>query len=130
MAMRFDDGIGRIRFCADYSIRRAMFFATLGITTVMAGLAYDFPMALRAGAILTSLMVFVLWLKAQGAPRRSYRATETWLLLDQHHGLPEARAQAVIGSVLRDRYRWHADLAGVAALVLWISQTIAYWSTR
>lgn len=127
--MRVDDGIGRIRFCADYSIRRAMFFATLGITTVMAGLAYDFPMSLRAGAILTTILVVVLWLKGQGALQRRYRATETWLLLDQHHGLPEARAQAVIGNVLRDRYYWHADLVGVAALILWISQTIAHWLT-
>jgi hypothetical protein len=54
------------------------------------------------------------------APIRNYKHTEVWVLLDKQHGLPEPRAQQVIGNVLRDCYLRHATLVAAAAAILWL----------
>lgn len=109
----------RIEYFATVSIRRAMAFAMLGICLVMVGLIYDPPLSLEAGAILTGIVAAVLACKGQTAPDRPYRRTEVWLLLDHCHGLPEERAQQVIGHVLAETYRRHAAFCGYTALGMW-----------
>ncbi|MBI3452060.1 MAG: hypothetical protein HY057_04370 [Rhodospirillales bacterium] len=83
-------------------------------------MAYDASLAVRAGALLLTLMGTILVIKSIRAPVRNFRHTELWILLDRQHGLPENQAQQMIGGVLRDRYMWHAQITAVAALVLWL----------
>ena len=112
--------IVRLRHAADLTIRRAIGFAYIAIGTTMAGMAFDGYLAVKTGAILSTVVAAVLGLKALRAPRRPYKHTELWIVVDKDHGLPEERAQDVIGHVLRERYLWHAQLiAGVAAR-LWL----------
>ena len=110
----------RIRRLADLSIRRGCGFGLLAVSTAMVGVAHDAALAAYGGAVMVALMGAVLVLKGFRAPGRLYRKTELWLLLDREHGLPEAKAQAVIGGILRDRYYWHARWAATIALALWL----------
>jgi multidrug efflux pump subunit AcrB len=111
----------RIRRCADLSIRRGCGFALLGIWAATVGMAYEALVAVRGGAVMLSLMTAILVLRAMRAPARNYRRTEVWILLDKRHGLPEHRAQGVIGGVLRDRYLWHAQATALGAFGLWLA---------
>ncbi|MGE0734750.1 MAG: hypothetical protein AB7P50_08360 [Alphaproteobacteria bacterium] len=112
--------IARIRQLADVSIRRACGFGLIAIVTVMFGVSSDPRLSIRAGAIGASLITLVLLAKAVRARRKPYKDTEVWLMLPDGHGLPETSAQRVIGGILRERYLWHATLAAVVALVLWL----------
>ena len=112
--------IDPIRDACDVSIRRACGFAVLAIGTAMVGFSYHPLLAIRFGAILTTVMVLVLLIKGSRAPRRPYRRTEVWLILGKQHNLPETRAQQVIGNTLRERYLWHATVAGAVALPMWV----------
>jgi hypothetical protein len=114
------ESLDRIRTYADLSIRRGCGFAFLGIATFMVGMSSDAVLAFRSGAIMVSVMLATLLLKGLRAPARSYKLTEVWILMDKSHDLPEPRAQQVFGSVLRDRYLWHAEIVAFGALGLWI----------
>lgn len=109
----------RIRYFADVSIRRGCGFALVGIWTATVGMAFDPTLAVRAAALMLTLMGVILVAKGHRAPVRNYRRTELWVLLDKRCGLPPERAQAVLGGVLKDRYLWHADMTLIFALVLW-----------
>ena len=109
----------QIRHYADLSIRRACGFGFLGIATAMVGVYTDILLAMRLAATGVTLMGTVLLLMGLRAPRRNYRKTEVWIMLDRRHNLPEARAQEVFGNILRERYMWHATLVAIAALALW-----------
>jgi multidrug efflux pump subunit AcrB len=110
----------RLRHYADLSIRRGCSFGLLAIGTAVVGMASDMRLATKAAAIGMSLMVAILLLKAMQAPRRSYKRTELWILIDRKHGFPEARAQEVFGNILRERYFWHAEIAAIGAAALWL----------
>ncbi|WP_198371001.1 hypothetical protein [Roseomonas rosulenta] len=109
---------------ADISIRRACGFAALGIGMVMLGLSYDAVLAFRSGAILTSIVLAVIWAFVLWSPRRDIRGTEMWsMLVHERRYLtrgPEAeRVRAMAGQVLRDRLVWHGERIALAALALW-----------
>jgi hypothetical protein len=110
----------RIRHCADLSIQRGCGFGLIAIATAVAGIAWDAAIALRTGAVLVTLMWAILLLKAYRAPTVPYRYTELWILLDKRHGLPEDRAQSVIGGIRRDRLLWHAEVTAVVTAGLWL----------
>src|SRR3990172_8293169 len=110
----------RIFYYADLSIRRACGFGYIAIATAVVGLYWDAALMVKAAAIGVSLMVAILLYKALEAPKRPYKRTELWLLLNKTHDFPESRVQTVLGGVLRDRYLWHATVTGIAALVLWL----------
>jgi hypothetical protein len=109
----------RVTTMADLSIRRACGFAALAIGTVMASLSFDAVLCFRSGALLTALVAAVLWFMAHGALRRNVRRTELWTLLGGKVPVPPDRAQLVLGTVLRDRYLWHATVAAGVAVALW-----------
>lgn len=115
----------RIEFFAEMAVRRALSFAGLGIATTMLGFMFDPVLSLKAGAILVGLVAVVLAYKGYHAPSRPYRRTELWLLLDHRHGLPEDRAQAVIGGLLRRIYWRYAERAGYMAGGLWVLSLLA-----
>lgn len=121
--------IERIRACADASIRRALGFAVLGIWTAMVGMSADLLLATKAGALMFTGAWAVLLIMAWRAPRRPYKRTEVWLMLDRRHDLPEERAQAIIGGVLKDRYVWHAGATAAVACFMWAA-TFAVALTR
>lgn len=115
---------------ADLSIRRACGFAALGIATVMIGLSFDLVLAFRSGAILTSLVCGVIWLRVILSPWRDIRDTEMWMLLahERQHLTrgPEARRiAAAAGEVLRERLVWHAERVALAAFALWVCTGLA-----
>lgn len=112
-----------VETCADLSIRRACGFAGLAVATVMMGLSYDMPLALRIGAQLLALLTLGLVIAALRAPHRNLRHSEVYALL-KHAGLPRGRlaapdTQRQIASVLRARLYWHAERVAAAALGLW-----------
>ena len=113
--------IDRIRICAELSVRRALGFTLLGILVALFGLSWDAGLALKTGAVLMALVFAVLLWKAHGAPSHPYRRTETWLLLDRCHELPEDQAQRTIGGVLRDVYLRYATWAAALAGLQWLA---------
>ena len=58
----------------------------------MVGLSADPMLALRGGAVSSTLLGTVLLFKALRARQTDYRRTELWVLLDRRHDLPEAQA--------------------------------------
>jgi predicted RND superfamily exporter protein len=110
----------QIRHYADISIRRACGFGFLAIATTMVGASSELVLSLKIGATSVTLMSIILVLKAMQAPARSYKRTEVWILLNHRHNLPEKRAQEVFGTILRERYLWHATIAAGLAAVLWV----------
>lgn len=112
----------RVRYLADLSIRRGCGFGLIAIGTAMTGMAGDIAMAVKGGAIMTTLMGAVLAIKAMRAAGVNYRHTEVWILLDKKiGGWPPHRLQQLIGGILRDRYLWHAEMTALAAFVLWMA---------
>ncbi len=112
--------IHRIRQFAELSVRRACGFAALAIVTLMVGLSADPVTALKAGAVSSTLMGVILFVKSVRSPQSDYRKTELWVLLDRRHDLPEAQAMQVIGGVLHDVYLRHAELTAWAAFLFWV----------
>jgi hypothetical protein len=110
----------RVQDCADQSIRRGCGFGFLAVATAMVGMSSEMALAMKMGAIGTSLMAAILVLKGLNAPRRNFKHTEVWILLDRRHNFPDGRAQAVIGNILRERYLWHATWVASAAVTLWL----------
>ena len=109
----------RIRECAEVSIRRAVGYATFAVCLVLLGFSFDIVLALKWSAGCTMIVSVVLIYKALSAPTLSYRKTETWILLDREHGLPEERAQQVIGGILHEIYKRYASLALAVTFGLW-----------
>lgn len=116
--------LDEIRHFADLSIRRACGFGMIAIGTAVMGASFDALLALKTAAICVSAMGAILLVKAMEAPTRNYKRTEVWILLDRRHDLPEARAQQVFGSILRDRYIWHATVTAGAAAFLWLATLV------
>jgi hypothetical protein len=118
--------IDRIRQFAELSVRRACGFAALAIVTLMVGLSADPVVALKAGAVSSTLLGVVLFFKSIRSQQTDYRRTELWILLDRRHDLPEAHAPRVIGEVLREVYLRYAELAAWVAFLFWIL-VLAAW---
>jgi hypothetical protein len=110
----------RVRHLADLSIRRGCGFGLIAIATAMTGMAGDIAMAVKGGAVMTTLMGAVLVIKAMRAPATNYRRTEVWIMLDKRiDGWPPHRLQQLIGGTLRERYLWHAEMTAMVAFALW-----------
>jgi hypothetical protein len=112
--------VDRIRAAAEISVGRAVGFGALAVGTVVIGLVFEPVLALKTGSVLTLLMVAILLLKSEQARTRPYRRTEVWLLLDRQLGLPEDRAQRMVGEVLHDTYDRYARRCLAVALGLWL----------
>lgn len=105
----------KIREVAVFCVGRAVFFGSLAIGCVMVGFSFNPVSAFRTGAVLTLLMAGVLSWKAMAARSQNPKRTELWLYLDEKARPPEAQAQFVVASVMRDVYGRFAQVAlGVA----------------
>jgi hypothetical protein len=107
------------------SVGRACGFGALAIFCFVVGLSYDPNLAAKAGGILCLLMTAILLMRAASAPTRPYKATETWLMLENADRPSEQIAQQVIGSALRNAYFWYArSTAMVTALLVVIAMLL------
>ena len=109
---------------AEQSVARGVGFGALAIALVVAGLAGYPQLALRSGAALALLMWAILRLKALRAPRRPYKRTEVWLLLDPRPAWPAEVAQRLIGEALRRTLERYARFVLVAAIGLWLASLV------
>lgn len=91
-------------------VMRACGFGSLAIFTIMIGMSFEPRAAFQTGGTLTMLMSAILMYKAREARTKPYRRTEMWLYLREEARPPEAFAQWVCSTVLRETYltiaRW------------------------
>jgi hypothetical protein len=113
--------VSDVERAAEQSVARGVGFGALAIALVVAGLGGYPQLALRSGAVLALLMWAILRLKALRAPRRPYKRTEVWLLLDPRPAWPEEVAQRLIGEALRRTLDRYARFVLVAAIGLWLA---------
>jgi len=109
-----------IRRIAFEIVFRACAFASLAIFCVMVGLSFEPRLAFQSGGFLTLLMVGVLILKAREATTKDHRRTEMWLYLPKDLRPPEASAQQVTSTVLRETYLTFARWTLQVAVVMWL----------
>jgi len=110
-----------IERAAERSIARGVGFGALAIAMVVAGLAGYPRLALRSGACLALLMWAILRVKALRAPRRPYRETEVWLILDRPPDWSGDVAQRLIGEALRAVLERYARYVLMVAVGLWLA---------
>jgi hypothetical protein len=107
---------------AAVSVARGCGFAALAIGTLMVGLSADMANALKAGGILTLLVVAVLLLKAMNADNQPYKRTELWIMLEPNDRPPQAMAQGLVSATLRRAYlRFARQYAFIASAMLFAS---------
>jgi hypothetical protein len=108
-----------MRRIAYETVLRACGFASLGIFCVMTGMSFNPKLAFQAGGFLTTIMAFVLVLKAREALTKDYRRTEMWLYVDKNFRPPEAYAQWASATVLRDTYLTFAMWTSMISIAMW-----------
>ena len=116
--------MSEVERAVEQSVARGVGFGALAIALVVAGLAGYPQLALRSGAVLALLMWAILRLKALRAPRRPYKRTEVWLLLDPRPAWPAEVAQRLIGEALRRTLERYARFVLVAAIGLWLASLV------
>ncbi len=109
-----------MRRIAYETVLRACGFASLGIFCVMTGMSFDPILAFQAGGFLTTIMAFILILKAREALTKDYRRTEMWLYIDKDFRPPEAYAQWASSTVLRDVYLTFAMWTSLISVTMWV----------
>jgi hypothetical protein len=109
-----------MRRIAYETVLRACGFASLGIFCVMTGMSFNPKLAFQTGGFLTTIMAFVLILKAREALTKDYRRTEMWLYIDKNFRPPEAYAQWASATVLRDTYLTFAMWTSLISITMWV----------
>ncbi len=109
-----------MRRIAYETVMRACGFASLAIFCVMVGMSFHPRLAFQAGGFLTTIMAFILILKAVEARTKPYRRTEMWLYLPKEQRPPEAYAQWASATVLRETYLTFALWTSVIAIAMWV----------
>jgi hypothetical protein len=112
--------VEHMRRVAYETVLRACGFATLAIFCVMVGMSFMPRLAFQAGGFLTTIMAFILILKAHEARTKDYRRTEMWLYLEQDERPPETYAQWASATVLRETYLTFAMWTSIIAIALWV----------
>lgn len=114
-----------IRRAAIFSTARGCGFAALAIVTGMIGFVSEPVLALKIGGVSFLLSAAILVLKAWHAPRKPFRDTEVWLLLDEVHRPMAAYAQAAISGARIEAFYRFAHMAATIAAILLASALIA-----
>ena len=109
-----------MRRIAYETVLRACCFASLFIFCVMTGMSFHPKLAFQAGGFLTTIMAFILVLKAREALTKDYRRTEMWLYIEKDFRPPEAYAQWASATVLRDTYLTFAMWTSLISITMWI----------
>ena len=109
-----------MRRIAYETVLRACGFASLAIFCVMIGMSFMPRLAFQAGGILTTVMSFILIMKAFEARTKDYRRTEMWLYLEPNERPPAAYAQWASATVLRETYLTFAFWTSAVAIAMWV----------
>ncbi len=109
-----------MRRIAYETVLRACGFASLAIFCVMIGMSFMPRLAFQAGGILTTVMSFILIMKAFEARTKDYRRTEMWLYLEPSERPPAAYAQWASATVLRETYLTFAFWTSAVAIAMWV----------
>jgi hypothetical protein len=104
------------RLVATFAVGRAVFFGSIAIIMSMLGMAFDFRLSLRVGAVLALFMSGLLLWFALTANRRRVESTETWLLLDDDARPKNDEARRVFRTTLKDTYAAFASRSWLAAM--------------
>lgn len=99
--------------------QRACLFGALAIFCLMVGLSYELRLSLQAGGTLTILMAVILIYKAHEARTKPYRKTEMWVCIPKESRPPEAHAQRLSATVLRETYLTFALWTSAVAVAMW-----------
>jgi len=110
------DAMRRIAYT---TVLRACAFASLAIFCVMIGLSFLPRSAFQAGGFLSIVMTLVLVLKAHGARTKDHRHTELWLYLPKESRPPQAVAQKMVATVMRETYLTFARWTAIISIVMW-----------
>lgn len=108
-----------MRRVAYETVLRACGFASLAIFCSMVGMSFAPRLAFQAGGFLTTIMAFVLILKAHEARTKDHRKTEMWLYLEKDERPPPNFAQWASATVLRETYLTFALWTSMIAIALW-----------
>lgn len=109
----------RMRRIAFQTVQRACLFGALAIFCLMVGLSYEPRLAFKAGGTMTIVMAGILMYKAYEARTKPYRKTEMWIYLPKELRPPEAYAQRVSATVLRETYLNFALWTSAVAITMW-----------
>jgi hypothetical protein len=104
---------------AHETVLRACGFASLAIFCVMIGLSFLPRSAFQAGGFLSMTMTLVLIFKAREARTKDHRRTEMWLYLPKESRPPQALAQQMISSLMRETYLSFARWTAIISIVMW-----------
>ncbi len=94
----------RVQEIAWVSVARGCGFAALAIVTLMFGMSGNIPGAFKAGGILTLITSLILLFRGWQAPKRPYKRTEVWMMLEPDDRPQPALAQTLIGETLKQTY--------------------------
>lgn len=108
-----------MRRTAYETVLRACGFASLAIFCVMIGLSFLPRSAFQAGGFLSITMTLVLVLKAREALTKDHRRTEMWLYLPKDSRPPQAVAQKMISTIMRETYLHFARWTAAISIVMW-----------
>jgi hypothetical protein len=122
------DAVEDMRRIAFETVLRACGFGSLAIFCIMIGLSFNPLVAFQSGGVLTSLMTGILVLKAFEARNKPYRRTEMWLYLPKESRPPEAVAQRVTSSLMREVYLNFALWSSVTSIVMWLIALVFSYS--
>ncbi len=108
-----------MRRIAYATVLRACAFASLAIFCVMIGLSFLPRSAFQVGGFLSIVMTLVLVLKAHEARTKNHRHTELWLYLPKEKRPPQAVAQKMISTIMRETYLIFARWTAIISIVMW-----------
>jgi len=108
-----------MRRIAYQTVQRACLFGSLAIFCTMVGLSFEPRLAFQVGGTMTTVMAVILVYKAREALTKNYKKTEMWLYLPKDFRPPEAYAQRVSSTILRDTYFTFALWTSAIAVAMW-----------
>jgi len=111
--------VENMRRIAYETVLRACAFASLAIFCVMIGLSFLPRSAFQAGGFLSMAMTLVLVLKAYEARTKDHRRTEMWLYLPKESRPPQATAQKMVSTIMRETYLQVALWTAMISIVMW-----------
>jgi hypothetical protein len=111
--------VEEMRRIAYETVLRACAFASLAIFCVMIALSFVPRAAFQAGGFLSILMTLVLMLKAHEARTKDHRRTELWLYLRKESRPPQALAQKLVSTLMREIYLQFARWTAIISIVMW-----------
>ena len=118
----------KTRQIAMICVGRAVFFGGFAISLVMISFAFDFRLALRAGAVLTLAMAAILLWFAFTAEKREPKKTEVWLVLPEDERPKNDHAKRAFRQVMHEvhvHYARNAFLFSVTFFALSLAMQIA-----